>query len=182
MRSQAGHTLTEILLASLLISLVFLIMTSLYVSSLKFLNGETTSPDMNSLLALETMTRDASVASDVSWDPSDTSQFKLRIDTNDPATARTDDDKWVSYRFINGALRTHTVNPPNAVAADVTAGDAEVAPGLSALAGANQSGFQLLNPTSQGTATVLQIQLVVAGAANAQSRTFLTSVAVKRAK
>ncbi len=182
---QSGHTLLEIIMASMLIGMIFLLVASLYVSSLKFLRGEVTSSSVSSLLALETMARDVSLASDGVVDP-DGLQVKIRIDTNDPATATAADDKWVSYRFLDSGsgfrLRTRTVNPPNASPADVTASDSEVVTGLAVLAAAGQSGFRIINPTAQGAPTIVQIQLVVPGGANAEARTFLTSVAVKRSK
>lgn len=182
---QSGHTLVEIIIASMLIGMVFLMVASLYLSALKFLRSEVASPSVNSLLALETMARDVSVANDGIVDANGL-QVKIRIDTNDPATATAADDKWVSYRFLDSGsgarLRSRTVNPPNASPADVTASDPEVVTGLAVLAAAGQSSFQLINPTAQGAPTVVQVRLVVSGEANAEARTFLTSVAVKSSK
>lgn len=183
--NQSGHTLVEIVIASMLIGVIFLLVTSLYVSALKFLKGEVASTDVSSLLALETMARNVSRANDGIVDAGGL-QVKIRIDPNDPATATPADDQWVSYRFLDSGsgfrLRSRTVNPPNANPADVAASDPEVVRGLAVLAGPGQSGFQLVNPTAQGASTVVQIRLVVPGAPNAEARTFLTSVSVKRAK
>lgn len=185
LQDQPGHTLVEIVIASMLIGMVFLMVTSLYVSSLKFLNSEVASPSVGSLLALETMARNVSLANEGIVDAGGL-QVKIRIDANDPATATAADDKWVTYRFLDSGsgvrLRTRTVDPPNAVPADVTAADPEVVTGLTVLAGAGQSGFQLINPTAQGSSTVVQIQMVVSGGPNAEPSTFLTSAAVKRSK
>ncbi len=185
-RGTSGHTLLEIVIASVLIGMIFVMITTLYATSLKFLRGDMASNDLDTLLALETMARNASTSTDAVVDMGG-SQLKLRIDTNNPSTATALDDQWVSYRFLrNGAafeLRNRTVLPPAAAPANVTAADREVVSGLPVLGGAGQSGFQLLNPsTPEGAPTVVQIMLVVSGTANSQPRTFLTSVALERAK
>jgi len=168
-------------MASLLISAIFVIVASLYVSALKFLNGEMTSPDLNTMIALETMTRKIASANQAIVDPTGL-ELKLRIDTNDPATLSTADDQWVTYRFLSGHLRTKTVNPPNAVPADVTSSDPEVVPGLSVLAATGQSSFFMLNPTAQGSPIVVRMQLSVAGNANSQARTLESEVALRSSK
>ncbi len=187
---RAGHTLVEILVASLLIGAVFLIITSLYVSGLKFLKLETNSQNVDIQLAFETLARNAGLAEEAIVDASNT-QLKLRIDPNNPATPSAADDKWITYRFIsvNGViqLRSRTVAPPNAVPGEVSITDPEIVPGVVFLLNYGQPGFwpgfYLLNPTGQGLPTLLQIRMAVNfGNNNYDKRVLLTSVALRKSK
>ena len=188
----SGHTLIEVLLASLLIGLIFLILTTLYVSGLKLFRGQLASPDNDFLVAFETIARKASLANEAIVDMNGY-QVRLRIDSNDPATATANDDQWIGYRYFdiqtlqptNGAEGAQIRStPPKATSAEanVTSADAEVVPNLQFLGRPTQAPFSLVNPTSQGDPTVLKVLLVALEGANSPPRTLSTNVALKRAK
>ncbi len=186
--ANSGHTLAEILAATVVVGMIFVIVGTLYATSLRLLNSEVASRDVDSLLALETMSRNINLAEEAIVNGGGF-QLQLRndpaVDPN-PATAGAADDRWVTYRFINGRLRTRAVNPPGAVPANVVDADPEVVGNvLNALvidSTAGQSGFALVNPTAQNTATVVGIRLVVVGNPGEQNRTLTTRVALRRSK
>lgn len=185
----SGYTLAEVLVASILIGLVFVIVATLYASSVKLLKNEVSSHDVDALLAFETISRNINLAEDVGYDANDPGQIQLRIDINpDNGLSRDADNRWISYRFIGGRLRTETVEPPNAVAANVDGDDEEVIPGLEI--DDAQSRFDLVDPSGQGQGrnSVVEFQMVIIGHRdeqgnqNQQSRTLLTRVALRRGK
>ncbi len=147
---QSGMTLVELLIAGLLLGGIFLAVTSVHISSLKLLTGQTNAGGLDPLLALEHISRNVTLANEVIVDgvvvTGGRTQLKLRIDPVDPGTPNPANDNWIVYRFINGALRWKTVTPPTAVT-DVGAGDPEVVPRLAlSTAAANPSSFNLTSP------------------------------------
>ena len=186
----SGHTLAEILAATVVVGMIFVIVGSLYATSVKLLNSEVASRDVDSLLALETMTRNINLAEESIVDPTGR-QLQLRNDPADPATPLDlTNDRWSTYRFTddgfanvaNDRLRTRT-----AIGAPVDIDDAD-ADGTSPQVVQNlaidptASRFLLVNPTGQNAATVVEIRMVVIGNANEQNRTLSTRVALRRSK
>ncbi len=149
-QSQSGMTLVELLIAGLLLSGIFLAVTTVHISSLKLLRGQENAAGLDPLIALEHISRNVTVANEVFVDNGTgvpgTTQLKLRIDRGDPGTTVLTDDEWVIYRFINGGLFWRTVIGGGAAAAPNIAvggaGVAEVVPGL-ALSTAPLSSFNL---------------------------------------
>ncbi len=141
--STSGHTLLEVLAASLLVAMVFVTMASLYVTSLRFLGSGQPVLERDSVFALETIVRNARLAEEAVVDNGGM-QLKLRIDSNapNPGTPQTADDLWISYRFVGGGLRTR-ISTVGGAAIDVAAGDPEVIAGLAPLTGVGQSRFDL---------------------------------------
>lgn len=158
-QSQNGMTLTELLIAGLLLGGIFLAVTTVHVSSLKLLTGQMNTGGVDPLLALEHISRNVRIANEVIVDGADVTggktQLKLRIDPANPGTPGPADDHWIVYRFINRALRWKTVTPPAPVSA-VDAGSPEVVPGLT-LSTANPSSFNLTSPN------VVEIDVAPAG-------------------
>lgn len=190
LKDQSGSTLVEVMVAGFLISMVFLIIATVYVTSLKFLRGEQTSPELSAVLALETIKRNASIANDVAVDPAG-AWLQLRMETSDPATATTADDRWITYGFVasegSTRLRANTTNPAGATAVNVTATSPEVVANLVVLPA---STFTVTNPTaiqnpadpSPGVATVVNISLTLPSGASGNIQTLTASAAVNRAK
>ena len=196
-RAHSGHTLAEMLAATAILGAIFVLVTSLYVSGLKFFNREVASPDLSALIAFETITRNVALANQAIVDAGGM-QLKLRIDRNALGTPDSSDDTWVCYGFLagpsrvqfgplgnpslSGQLRFHEYGPPGAVPADVTHADEEVIAGLKILKDAGQSCFVLENPTGQGGPTIVNVQLVVSEGDNVLPRTLATGVALRRSK
>lgn len=174
LRSRAGMTLLEILLTGMMMSVLFLGVTTAYVTVLKFLNTEKTAGGTNTLLALEQISRDINVANDAIVDAGG-SEVMLRIDRNFPSTSQTTDDVWVIYRFIGNRLRWKTTAPGVVNPTSVSGANAELIPNLSV---DNSSSFVLENPTNPlnlADGTVVQINLNTQE--GGRSETFTTSVA-----
>lgn len=149
-QSQSGMTLMELLVAVLFLGGIFLTVTTVHISSLRLLQGQTNAAGLDPLLALEHISRNVTLANEAIVDgdvvAGGKSQLKLRIDPADPGTPGPADDNWIVYRFINGALRWKTVTPPTAVT-NVNANDPEVVPRLVlSTAAANPSSFNLPSP------------------------------------
>lgn len=151
-QSESGMTLTELLIAGLLLGGIFLAVTTVHISSLRLLTGQTNAGGLDPLLALEHISRNVTLANEVVVDGAvvtgGRTQLKLRIDPADPGTSDPNDDNWVSYGFVNGHLRWRTITVAAFPAApNIVVGDPEVVPGLAlSTAAANPSSFNLMSP------------------------------------
>ena len=185
----SGHTLVEFIMATVLVGMIFVIAGTLYATCLRLLNFEVNEGaiDADRLIGFERVTRDISLAEEAQFNVLNTAQIGLRIDPNPlaPATATAANDRWISYGFIGGRLRTRNdpawdvVNGIPLAANNVAPGDAEVTPGLVI---DPASRFNVVNPTAQGDATVVDIQMIVVGNAGQPNRTLSTRVALRRSK
>ena len=158
-KREQGLTLAELLIATFLMSVVFVGVTAAYISALKLFQkmqlnagGEDTISTNDQYIALEHVVRRARLANKVvlgeSGNPFDSldltktyQQVKFRLDYN-PATlapnnsptgttSDTSDDQWVKYRFfqVSGVWKL-LWKTGTAEAGDVTASDPEVQPNL----------------------------------------------------
>ncbi len=178
-KKQNGITLTELLIAGILLSVVFVAATSLYVSALKFFKSQTASADVNSLIALEHISRNIKKANDVAISGGG-SQLKLRIEGSDPATQSVLDDQWVVYGVVSGKLywkAPYAVTGDGAAstATDVTNTDPELVPGLTI---SSAIPFSLTNPSAQGVTNIVQIVLVTTEGNPSKDNTITTSVMI----
>jgi hypothetical protein len=155
-KAESGLTLVELLLVSILISVVFLGFTTAYVTAMKLLlalkAGES---QLYGFAALERIVRTVNMGNQVkigtAVDANDGTQLKVRWDytlntflpNGNPAigtTFNTADDNWVKFRFIGGRLRWRN---DAAETPDVSGSDPEVQDGLIIASG---SFFTLPNP------------------------------------
>jgi len=133
---------------------------SVYVSGRRFLMGSQLSvAQMQPALAMEHMVRRIGLGNQVVVDAGG-AQVKIRWDYQNYATPNqtakdTTDDTWIKYRFIGNALRWKI---DGAAAGDVTAADAEVAPGL--VIDPAASFFALNNPPGPAGPPTLDVRLV----------------------
>ncbi|GEM_PF-2268159 len=158
-KRQQGLTLTELLVATFLMSVVFISVTAVYISALKLFQtmqlnagaGGTLSTS-DQYIALEQMIRRARLANNVvlgepgnpfiANDPAKHyQQVKFRLDynagslipNNSPTgtTLDTSDDQWVKYRFVQvGGVWKLLWRTDATVTADVSAADPELQPNL----------------------------------------------------
>ena len=169
MKNQLGLTLIETLIAGLLLSGIFISVTSIYITVLKFIDSEIKAANIDTLIAVETMTRKINLANNVLVNGGN--QLKLEIDNGDPGTISTADDVWVKFGILGNSLRTKTEAVPDG---DVSIADPEVFPGLTVL---DDSQFNLINPTASGLANVVNIRLTTEGGSPPQPHTLITSAA-----
>lgn len=169
LRSAKGMTLIETLIAGLLLSGIFIAVTSIYISTLKFIDSEIKAANIDTLIAMETMTRKINLAYNVVV--AGDKQLKVEIDPNDPATLSSADDVWIKFGIVANSLRTKTEALPDG---DVTIADPEVFPDLKVL---DDSKFNLINPTASGRPNVVKIQLATEGGEPPQPHTLITSAA-----
>jgi hypothetical protein len=190
-RGRAGLTLTEAILATLLLSVIFLGATSALVSSMALFNSiRNNQGRLDATIALEHMARKVALANKIVVDQGG-SQLKIRWDyaigtfaLNGAGAGTPDnpaDDTWVKYRIIGNSLRWRN---DAAEAPDVAAGDPELMPGLTLSGG---SIFTLVNPTGilegsadpnvVGVPTVVEINLVAQSGTPASDVTLNTDVA-----
>ena len=152
LRKNKGFTILELLIASLLASVVFLAVTSVYVSGLRLLTSTEDAKQLDAAIAMHAMSKNITLANQVTVStagPVTGQQLTLRLDYNNDAngmptlpkyTADPADDLFIMYAFIGNALRTTWGN----AAANVVATDREVTPGLVVTAGS----FTLFNPVN----------------------------------
>ena len=172
-RGSRGFTLTEALLATLLLAVIFLGATSAFVSAMALFNNmQNNQGHLDAYIVTEHMVRKVTLANRVVVDQGG-EQLKLRWDyalgtfalNGGTGTAYDlSDDTWVKYRIIGNRLRWRS---DAAEAPDVSAGDPEVQSGLVLDAG---SLFTLINPTGilegsadpniVGVGTVVDINLI----------------------
>ncbi len=159
-----GFTLVEILIASLLASVVFLAVASSYVSGLKFLTTTNNAKQLDPAIAMHAMSKNIALANQITIqsvesDPPVISgpQMTLRLDykhvngvpvipLTPNYTADTSDDLYIMYGFVRSfkiigsplALRVKY----GAAASTVTEDDPEVVPGFHA----DKVTFTLYNP------------------------------------
>ncbi|HTL69851.1 MAG TPA: hypothetical protein VL404_01025 [Candidatus Eisenbacteria bacterium] len=190
-RRRAGLTLTEAILATLLLSVIFLGATSALVSAMALFNSlQNNRGRLDATIALEHMARKIALSNRVVVDQGG-AQLKLRWDfatgtfALNGAGAGTPsdltDDTWVKYRIIGNQLRWRN---DAAESPDVGAGDPELEPGLTLQSG---SIFTLVNPTGilegsadpnvVGVPTVVEINLVAQSGTPASDVTLNTDVA-----
>ncbi len=167
-------TLTELLIASILLSVVFLASTSLYITANRFLDDqEARWQQMDSIIAMEHMARRIVLGNEIVMDGSG-KWIKVRWDYGADYTApngidgtpeTTADDNWLKYAITNDSKLLWCVEAIEGVGAPC-AGGLEVQTGLTVNQGA--SSFSLTYPpgnpptldidleTTVGTDTVVQ--------------------------
>ena len=201
-RGRHGFTLMEILIASLLVSLVFLAAISVYMNALKSLRDPKSSfnADLPFSVPLSLILNDIAIALDVtkkigpgvgdSTIGATSKQINLRLDATCPGGAvhgppytfpdfptpgDQSDDSYVHYAFISGGVRSlcNSAVPGNRFT-DVTGGD----PSLIDNVDESLSDFSLVNPSTAGaTGNVVHIKLVSIPAGNAPAVLLETDVA-----
>ena len=172
--NRSGVTIMEVLVATGLISLVFLGATVMYVSSQKvFVGMSKKEHEISGFLAVEHMARRIGLGNEAVVTPSG-DQVKVRWDYADydtPLGTPADgtphdaaDDTWIKYRIIGESLRFR-IDP--AGTGDVSASDPEVMAGLKVLPA---SAFSFTPPHIVG------IRLVTESGDPAESKTVRTGV------
>ena len=174
LRKTNGITIIEILIASLLASVVFLAVASSYTSGLRLLALTRDAASLDPAMAMNAMSKNIALANQIVIDPS-YKQLTLRLDyindgTGVPTTPRytadTSDDFYVMYRFISGGLRTAY----GLSARNINGTDPEVIPGLSVTDGSfslfNLSPVAVTVSIQSGGRTLITTAAVRAGAAS----------------
>lgn len=165
--SSQGFTLMELLLVVLMVGMVFLGGMSLYTSGLRFLRTQQTT-DVTALpdVSVEDLARKTAVANDATLTQGG-SQLNLELDysqcspsssLNTPSDGT--DDYFAHYRLVNNEL-LYLCNQTAATtltASGNPAGTVVALPNLNT--GAGGSTFQITNPSSAGSATVVSIHIV----------------------
>lgn len=175
-----GFTLTEIMIATVLVSLAFAAAASIQVSALKFLKTQqtvdvTTGPES----AIEEMAKQISVANNVGTFFGGT-QIDLRIDHDLCSNTRAVvtpgnilDDNFYHFRIHNNmvlSLCDSTANSPlNGVGAPPGTVNL-TSPSLTTLTG----GFTIVNPSGAGQSTVVRINV----SASPPAKTIQTEIAL----
>lgn len=171
LRRRPGFALVEVMIVTLLMGLVFFASATVYTAVLKTLLAVRGTVDrVDAMLAVQSISRRITLANEVRVETvaSTGDQLRMRVDypvdsvlcNNTPKT--TTDDTWIKYRFQNNRLYWRW-DPPGSpeydpiVDAGSTPAPQQVAPGLVV---ANGSMFTLLNPTSTGSATVVNIKIL----------------------
>ncbi len=151
LRQETGFTLIELVLTIIIVTVIFMGVGSIYSTALKNFVAQMRDPSVNATIAFERITRDINIANDVVLG-AQPDQISLLVDNQDPATASTADDVWVTYRFLGTSLvtRTSAAQPSS----NLTAADPEVVPGLSV-----SGNFSLLNPSAVGSNIVVNVSL-----------------------
>ena len=156
-----AFTLFELLITVLLISMVFAGSTSVYLSSLRFLRtAQLNDVSVNPTVSLETIGKAILLSNNGSLSQGNT-QLDLRADYN-PASGdfsaprgtpgNTGDDGYWHYRFINNSLVWSSDANPAPV---LTAANTVLVPNVVTAS----SSFTIVNPSGQGTATVVRVIL-----------------------
>ena len=171
-----AFTLMEILISTMLISLVFGAATSVYVTGLKFLQTAQTN-DVTTLpaVSLEGISKAISQSNLATVNNVPNSQLDLRADyscssnfaTSLATPSNNTDDQFWHYRFINSALRFVC---DGTAGTNISGSDPILIPSVNTGA----SSFSPINPSAQGLATVIQIHLVT----TTPAQTLDTNVAV----
>lgn len=175
--SAQGFTLTELIIAVTLLSFVFLAAISMYLTGLRFYGARqavdiSALPDVavESIVKLVNVANSAAVTLPGSGSPVTGSQLNLRIDydscSNTRGTVTPDnlaDDFWWHYRFIGNQLLYLCGNTAGAALPAVTLTAVGNPAGTVALLSnldTASSRFQITNPSSAGSATVISVRVV----------------------
>ncbi len=177
LRKNKGFTIIELLLTTVLLTVIMASAISLYVAAQGFFNDLLTNSTLTSpAIAMETIVRKAQIANTIIYDGTN-NQIKLRLDVNaasNPNRTPSDntDDTWFKYRIIGSDLRWRTDSTPDT---DVSASDALFDANLVLRPG---SVFNLINPSGVATATVLNMVFITQLGTPSIDTTLQTSVAV----
>lgn len=169
--NERGITLLELLVASILMSVVLGGAAAIYVSGVRFLGQLRTTTTASMPPSLNAITRRIDIANQVALSQGG-SQLDLRCDcdfaTLTPQNAtpyNPADDQWAHIRIVmgapNGEVRMVIDNVPGTT---VNPGDGTLLYSNINSAGpdaqGNRSGFALLNPSGAGNATLVETTLV----------------------
>ena len=160
LRRENGVSLTELMIATILLSVVFLACISLYVSAMNFFKAQKDRwARIDSFLAMEHMTRRIVLGNDILLNPGQ-KWVKVRWDyTGDYFTPnRTPnnyaDDQWLKYGIVGNTLRWRVDATPDA---NVSGSDPEVQAGL--FVDTAGSFFLLNNPGGPSGPPTLDVRL-----------------------
>ncbi len=170
LRKNDGITLIEILIASLLVSVVFLAVASSYTSGLRLLASTRDSTLLDPAMAMNAMSKNTALANQIAINPSE-KRLTLRLDynhtngvpTTPKYTADTSDDFYIMYQFVAGGIHTDYGSAPSTVDGN----DPEVIPGLATANG----NFAFFNPLVADNSNAVTISFESGG------RTLNTTVA-----
>ncbi len=160
LRLNKGVSLTELLLATILLSVIFLACISLYLSAMNFLKAQKDRwARIDSFLAMEHVARRIVLGNDILVNPAQKwvkVRWDYQGDYNVPNRTPENfaDDQWLKYGIIGNALRWRV---DATSAANVTAGDAEVQAGL--FVDATASFFLLNNPPGPAGPPTVDVRL-----------------------
>ena len=163
-----GVTIVEMLMVTLMMSMVFLGTTSVYVTGLKFLSSAQTNTTTTLPIAilLEELPKKIEFANQLLPNAAgNTNQIDFRVDQTCAGAALATpsnfgDDNWWHYRFRNSALRA--VCDDNA-GTSVASDDPIIIPGLDT-SGGLRSRFIIANPTGVGITTVVDVLMMTSAA------------------
>lgn len=186
---RSGFTLVEVLVATVLVSLVFITAASLYLTALKFFktasSGETPGVNIEHRIALASMAGPVSSAnllvfesaSEFQLDPKTKGyrQFKARVDNPKFTLFDKNGDAWYSYGLVpvdknqlDGAYALRWKKESGSasfIPVDVTGKDSELVQGL--LLDKNAA-FIKIDPTSSGRSRIVRV-LLIKDAANPEN-------------
>jgi prepilin-type N-terminal cleavage/methylation domain-containing protein len=157
-KQKYGFTLMEILVGTLMLSLLFLAAVSMYTTAIRFIQSAQTK-DLTTMpvIPIETMSRRMAVANNYGVDVPN-KQLNIRTDTDCAGAARntpanTGDDSWWHYRIEGNALRWAC---DGAQATVIPAGGGTVlVPNVNVPA----SSYAIVNPSGQGNATAVIVTI-----------------------
>ena len=165
-----GVTLVEMMIASVLISVIFLAGISIYASTLKMLSSSRTSgKNLPTVVYVEDVAKKIEAANDITRGTNtadrtagDSDQINLRVNQDcsgvSVSTPSSAGVYW-HYRFLSGALRYKC----DSAAATNPGGGGNIA--IDNLnVGGGGSLFSLINPSGSGDPTVVKIHIVTSGA------------------
>jgi type II secretory pathway pseudopilin PulG len=150
--NRSGMTLIELVVCGFLMSGIFLVLGSMFVSSISMMGGNRTvaSERVDAFMATEHIFRKISTGNSAVITQNG-NQLNIRVDQSAAFAPRNTpqsvaDDTWISYGIVGGRLRwrADAVNPlsPGVPPFTVGAADPEVQPGLTVSANA----FSIINP------------------------------------
>lgn len=166
LKKTGAFTLIELLIVSLILSVVFLGAGAVYISALKFLknmqtyySGQSGASQVDVLIALEQITRQLGLANEAIIDPTGQQlefRWDYQLNTFVPNHTPSDltDDTWMKFAIIGGNLYWKNETTEGQ---DVTSSDQQLVQGLVLQPG---SEFALANPSGQGIATVVDIVFI----------------------